>query len=301
MDVSGTPKQIISILADKNKSEHKKKKVVRFEEKTVFLNDQIENSGNAKGHFSVSKILEKISNEKSTNYVLSPRVSILKKSSLSEATQSPSPSFSKKSQLSLPSSYQESEQNECLSVGSLGSNDTLILEEEQDITNTFDASKTSFYEYESILFPKTSKYVDYLSNTSQIINLRNDKDENEETLVVDEPKKESKKDKKIITNEIPCNETIHLTLMSLELHANTRGNMHPDPEIDSIGFVCFTIYNQKPTNQVLFDTSQFETHLIVYDREKRSLSTSRYLGVLPQRKMFKSIRYAYTGKYLFNT
>ena len=86
----------------------------------------------------------------------------------------------------------------------------------------------------------------------------------------------------------------------MELHAITRGNMYPDPEKDKICLICYTIYNQSPSNQVLFEVSEFETHLIIYDGEKRSLSTSRFLGILPSTKKYKSIQYAYREEEMFD-
>lgn len=296
LEASGVAKQVVSILANKNTSVKKKNKVVRFDEKTMFANDNLNENEISKGHYIVSDVIEEISKEKNSNYALEPKASILKKICFDES----SPGRPKESNMSSVSSSYREDEYENSSIPSTGSNNTILLEEDQDITNNFDTSKLSFYEYESILLPKTSKYVDYLSNTSQIINIINEKEDNEETLVIDEPKKESRKDKKIIKSEIPCNETVHLTLMSMELHAYTRGNMYPDPEIDQICFIAFTIYNQSPSNQVLFDTSQFETHLIIFDREKRSLSTSRYLGILSSFKKFKSIQYAYKEEEMFD-
>jgi len=297
LEASSTFKQVVSILSTKKNTENKKKKVVRFDEKTILTNNNLPKNDSSKGHFTVSDIVEKVSKEKSSNFVLQPKVSILKKISFDDDSSPISARNKESNPSSIASSYREDDYS---SNPSCGSNNTVILEDDQDITSNFDTSKLSFYEYESILLPKTSKYVDYLSNTSQIINILNEKEENEETLVIDEPKKESRKDKKIIKSEIPCNETVHLTLMSMELHAITRGNMYPDPEKDKICLICYTIYNQSPSNQVLFEISEFETHLIIYDGEKRSLSTSRFLGILPSTKKYKSIQYAYREEEMFD-
>ena len=190
----------------------------------------------------------------------------------------------------------------CISVDDVSSvdsrsNDTVILEEEPD------AMRPSFYEYDSILFPKANKYVDYLSISTQDLSRVIEKEDNDETLSNEPQQKESRRDKKILNSDIPCNETIHMTIMSMELHAISRANLHPNPDIDPIGFIIYTVYNQKPTNQNLFDRAQFETHLIIFDKEKRSLSTKRYLGYSSEQastKRFMSISYAYKEEELFD-
>ena len=140
-----------------------------------------------------------------------------------------------------------------------------------------ETSQQSFYEYDSILFPRAAKFIDFLSVTSQDMSIVQEKDENKSNET-----KEGKKDKKIVgNNDKTKNETqtAFLTLMSLELHANTRGNLHPNPEIDSIGFIVYTVYTQRPTDKCLFDESLFETHMLVCDQSRRSLATGRFLGI----------------------
>jgi DNA polymerase zeta len=60
----------------------------------------------------------------------------------------------------------------------------------------------------------------------------------------------------------------------------------------------------KPTNKCLFDQTEFETYLIIYDREKRSMATSRYLGIDTSSSIYakgrlKSIDYVYKEEDLF--
>lgn len=83
-------------------------------------------------------------------------------------------------------------------------------------------------------------------------------DDEQSSSSINQVKKELKKDKKILNNDLPVSETSHLTMISMELHVNTRGNMHPNPDEDSI--VCYTINNQKPINKYLFDENKFENH-----------------------------------------
>lgn len=86
----------------------------------------------------------------------------------------------------------------------------------------------------------------------------------EDTILVgaNEPKKESKKDKKLVKaiGSSSEDEITRLTLMSLEVHANTRANMTPNPESDQIGFVCYTI-NEFSSSEI--NESKYESHLIV--------------------------------------
>jgi DNA polymerase zeta len=89
----------------------------------------------------------------------------------------------------------------------------------------------------------------------------------------------------------------------MELHVNTRGNLTPNPDYDPIGFICYTIYEQKPTSGCLFDENTFENHLILFDQSKKSMATKRYLGIESVKFMsktkFKSIEYVYEEKELF--
>ncbi len=158
-----------------------------------------------------------------------------------------------------------------------------------DSTSNDSQSRHSFYEYDSILFPRASKFVDFLSATQNDTSLAGvEKDET----------KEAKKDKKIVASDKTKHETqtAHLTLMSMELHVNTRGDLQPNPETDTIRFICYTVYNQRPSNQNLFDDSLFESHLLVFDSEKRSLATRRFLGTDTKSFMqnrLKSVDYVY--------
>ncbi len=171
-------------------------------------------------------------------------------------------------------------------------NDTLL----DTTSNESSQSYQSFYEYDSILFPKASKFVDFFTVTQNDSSQMAEKDET----------KEAKKDKKIVISDKTKNETqtAYLTLMSLELHVNTRGDMQPNPEIDTIRFICYTIYNQKPTIQNLFDESHFENHLLVFDTEKRSLASRRFLGTDTKsflNSRFKSVSYVYKEEDLFES
>lgn len=185
-------------------------------------------------------------------------------------------------------------QQTSLDLTSVDSNDTLLFE--YDDLNATTTNRQSFFEYESILIPKSAKYLDCLEDMSCIV----EKDESISSSASSskEVKKESKKEKKIL--QLPVSEVNYLTLMSMELHVNTRGNLTPNPDEDPIGFVCFTVYNQKPTSQ--FSENEFDTHLIINDQSKRSLATQRFLSLtnysLPKR--FKSIKYVYKEEDLFN-
>jgi DNA polymerase elongation subunit (family B) len=282
------PKPITSILANRSNRAEKKKKTVRFQEKTQLLNETSTKTpiSEAIGHFMVEDLLDK-----SVTY---PSMEIKHK---------PAPN-----QAAISSSLlsNASQKNSFISVDDVSSvdsrsNDTLILDEEPDA-----AIKPSFYEYDSILFPKANKYVDYLSVSTQDLSRLIDKEDNDETLS-NEPQqkdqKESRRDKKILNSDIPCNETIHMTIMSMELHAISRANLHPNPDIDPIGFIIYTVYNQKPTSQNLFDRAQFESHLIIFDKEKRSLATKRYLGYSSEQAAatrFASVSYAHKEEELFD-
>ena len=190
--------------------------------------------------------------------------------------------------------------DESLSTQDSLSNDTIILNVEEG-NNTCDVTaRASYFEYDSILFPKAARYVDSFSLATQDMSLAFD---HEETTSSNESK-EAKKEKKLITTDLTVNQTqtCYLTLMSMELHVNTRGNLTPNPDQDSIGFICYTVYNQKPQNKCLFDEDLFESHLIIYDKEKRSMATSRFLGINSVsflRKRFKSISYVYKEEELF--
>ncbi len=245
---------------------NKKRKSVRFNLPTEFLNEnKLDNEPSSKGHFIVEEMVKE--NELNTT----KNTIFLEKN--------------KEKQISFDDS----------SLGS-NSNETFLFDDESNTTLDL-TSKPSSFEFDSILFPKASKYIDCYDEMSTII----EKDESMSSS--GEVKKESKKDKKIISNDLPASETSYLTMFSMELHVNTRQNLHPNPEEDSIGFIIYTVYDQKPTNKCLFNESEFESHMIVYDQEKRSMVTSRYLGIETNyclAKRFKTIEYAYKEEELFN-
>lgn len=285
---STNPKKLQSILVQSKNSPkpiERKRKSVRFEEKTILLNENLQDpefaQSNEKGHFNVENI--------SKNQSLDNITFDTSKNSI------PSTPYSKKSSLD------ESEYEYSSSIGS-NSNQTLILDEtiNETINQTIDTTlKASFYEYESILFPKASKYIDYLSFDTQDMSTIIEKDESVSS-------KDSKKDKKILnnnqdkSNNLNINEVFHLTVMSMEVHVNSRGNLIPDPDLDPIGFICYTIFQNQPITQIT--EQSYETHLIIYDFEKRSMATTRYLGLntyAPLSKQIKSIIYAYKEEEIF--
>ena len=308
-------KQLIpqkSILTKKNSNENKnskldtplrKKKTVRFDDRTQFLNENIEDyetTKTEKGHFLVESILKNENFENIDETKLkSTRIKLIKDDDL---LSNPISSIdSKKTRTDSSSS------NEIWTSLDSKSNDTVILEEDEaNLTNNLNTSKPSFYEYDSILFPKTSKYIDCSSygNMHEMSTIIEKEDEGDETLS-NEPKRIAKKDKKIINDsDLLINKPCHLTIMSLELHVNTRGNLTPNPDHDQIGFICYTIYEQKPTSSCIFDESTFENHLLIFDQNKRSLSTKRYLGLESTRFLskntFKSIEFVYQEQDLFD-
>ncbi|RMZ94920.1 DNA polymerase zeta catalytic subunit, partial [Brachionus plicatilis] len=262
-----------SILVKKDtpkiKSE-KKRKSVRFSEKTLLVNEKITQNefaeSNEKSHFTVEGILK----DQTLNNI--------------------------KMNCSIPSTPYSSIVDDFASSNSFNSNTTLVLDEENptqnqefnhSINQTLDTTiKPSFYEFDSILFPKASKYVDYLSMTTQDLS----NDENVSS-------KESKKEKKILNknkeNSLNLTENFHLTIMSMEAHVKTRGDLTPDPEHDSIGFISFTILHNRPIVEI--EENSYDTHLIIFDWEKRSMATTRYLGLESTlKKQIKSITYTYS-------
>lgn len=152
------------------------------------------------------------------------------------------------------------------------SNDTQILEQSLDSTVAQTSqSKPAFFEYDSILFPK-SKLIDYnINNNKLLIN-------EEETVLANEPKKESKKEKKLvraISQTVDEDEAIRLTIMSLELHVNTRANLTPNPDVDSIGSICFSIF-EYVSNETANSERKIETHLVVLVDSKRQSSIKNH-------------------------
>jgi hypothetical protein len=143
------------------------------------------------------------------------------------------------------------------------SNDTVLVDDEASFDTTLDQTKPSFFEYDSILFPK-SKLIDCMSLNTNLNIMATVETSAEDTILIraNEPKKESKKDKKLVKaiGSSGEDEITRLTLMSLEVHANTRANMTPNPESDQIGFVCYTI-NEFSSSEI--NGSKYESHLIV--------------------------------------
>lgn len=174
------------------------------------------------------------------------------------------------------------------SLGS-NSNDTQLIDDDEydnlssvSFDTTLDQTRPSFFEHDSILFPK-SKLIDYLNvhNSNQASGggaglLAPDKEETSILAANNEPKKESKKEKKLVkalgTGNGDENEVIRLTLMSLELHSNTRANMTPNPDSDSIAFVCYSVFEFNSTQN---DSSQIETHLVVVIDTSKSSDPAR--------------------------
>jgi len=145
--------------------------------------------------------------------------------------------------------------------------------------NDFETSKMSFYEYNSIFVPKCTKFIDSLICTQDL------------TTTIIEPKIPQKDDFKhnIEPTNLSTTESNFLTLMSMELYINARDNLTPNPECDSIGFICYAISSgsKKP----------LENHFILFDSYHRSLSTTRFICNL-SKQSFKSIDYAYSEEEL---
>lgn len=137
--------------------------------------------------------------------------------------------------------------------------------------SALDQTRPSFFEHHSILFPK-SKLIDYLSvhnsNNNQqqqmlVPGINGGNGDDTTLAAITEPKKESKKEKKLVRaigGSGDANDVIRLTLMSLELHANSRANLTPNPDTDRIAFACYSVYEFK-SDQV--DSNDIDTHLIV--------------------------------------
>jgi len=256
-----------SILKSNN---DKKRKSVRFNEITQLLNENTnkqQDIGGEKCHLIVEE--ELIKNPIENNLILNE----------------------------LVDSCSNNSNDTCYIFGD--ENDSIFSSNSNSSSSNNVKQPSSSFEYNSILFPKTSKYIDCFDDMSTIIEKEDDE---QSSSSINQVKKELKKDKKILNNDLPVSETSHLTMISMELHVNTRGNLHPNPDEDSIAFVCYTIYNQKPINKCLFDENEFENHLIIYDQEKRSLSTTRYLGIdscYSLKNRFKSIKYCYKEEELF--
>lgn len=161
-------------------------------------------------------------------------------------------------------------------ISSLGSsNDTQLLYDDYDdddedqhsaasfVDTTLDQSRPSLFEHDSILFPK-AKLIDYLSNSASNQLLLMQETDEMSVLASNEPKKESKKEKKLVkaidTGNIDEEETIRLTLMSLEVHVNTNSNLTPNPDSDHIGFVTYSIFQFCSSDM---NSNQPETHLVI--------------------------------------
>lgn len=187
---------------------------------------------------------------------------------------------------------EESIFNITASLGS-NSNDTQLVDDVEydnlssvSFDTTLDHANTtrpSFFEHESILFPK-SKLIDYLNvhnptNQGAIGTEEKTGGIDESTLIANEPKKESKKEKKLVravsSGGSDESEIIRLTLMSLELHANTRSNMTPNPDNDRIAFACYSVYEFKSGHNDSTSINEIDTHLVVIVDTKKSLSARK--------------------------
>jgi DNA polymerase elongation subunit (family B) len=81
----------------------------------------------------------------------------------------------------------------------------------------------------------------------------------------------------------------------------------PNPEVDSIGFISFTIFHHKPpanaqVSQSDDENSLFETSLIIFDQERRSLETTRYLSLTSVTHLVQKVKkvlYVYKEEELF--
>jgi DNA polymerase elongation subunit (family B) len=145
-----------------------------------------------------------------------------------------------------------------------------------------DSSKMSFYEYNSMLMPKCTKFIDSLVCTQDL------------TTTIIEPKLPSSQQKNdfkhnIELTNLTTTESNCLTLLSMELYVNTRENLQPNPELDSIGFICYSIYTEN--NKI------YENNFILYDSQLRSLATTRFICTL-SKKYFKTIDYVYSEEEL---
>ncbi len=272
----------------------KKKKTVRFQEKTEFFNEKHADSHKeitAKGHLIVEDILKKeIISDMKFEKVKFKEVELEKNDYSDICNTNPLSNIS-----SIASSF-DSMQSQTISQKSSDANfstissDETILCEPDGGEESNETINKSCFEYESILFPKASKYVDYLSISQQNMSTVIEREEQDETLSDERVKKVSKKDKKIIKDENKGSEICHLTLMSLELHVNTRGNLTPNPELDPICFACFTIYEQTPDSGCLFNDSQFQTFFIINDVHRRSMCSTRFLNINTSSFLCKRIK-----------
>jgi DNA polymerase elongation subunit (family B) len=81
----------------------------------------------------------------------------------------------------------------------------------------------------------------------------------------------------------------------------------PNPDVDSIGFISYTIFHHKPPassqlSQIEDENDLYETSLIIFDQEKRCLETTRFLGlssVTHLAKKVKKVMYVYKEEELF--
>lgn len=194
------------------------KKTVRFSERLELVNE-INPSETEKGHHTVEKITSNMSIGQTSQASYSILKSSLKRK---HSNESEAPSIG--SSLSNVSIIKYENQTS-VSSSHTDSNDTLMLDEPLDETMNQTISHTnnqSIFEYDSILFPKAAKLVDYLSMTS-VNDMSTVMEYDEDNSLP--AQKETKKDKKIISakSNLVNNSTSFLTIMSLELHVNTRG------------------------------------------------------------------------------
>jgi hypothetical protein len=266
--LNGEKKSSLKINNLSKKNKNNKRKSVRFSDQFTDLKKEEEDDGlfkypstpGAKGHYIPGEILKENNNQKQITSTFQSEITF-----------------------SLPPSSNSSENNNEITDSIL--NDTNKM--------------SSFYEYDSILFPKSTKMFINDDNctsypaSSNSNSCSNDKKENEAQFLAPSPQR------------IPSSERIHLTLFSMELHADSRGpHLQPDPAFDPISFICYSIDKHgHPENKI-------SNHLIIFDEERRSMSTKRYLDIknlkipIPSSKSsakFQSVEYVFNEKDLFNS
>src|SRR5699024_4579406 len=77
-------------------------------------------------------------------------------------------------------------------------------------------------------------------------------------------------------NDLQWNRRLEMTLMSLELHIKTRGNLTPNPHVDPIQMAIFAIYNEPLELNSSSETSDEA------DSEKQPLNFD-YIGAIAVR------------------
>ena len=283
-----------------------RRKSVRFQEVTEFINEEeaddertnkqqaATTTTTARGHLLVSSILKRVVDDREREEEAvdeSPHLSPRTVSTLSRRT-------------SIATTDNDDDDDDD------GSNRTLCQQtttqnanNETIISGTYPASAAStsssssshsFFEYNSILFPTAAAYAPTATSArpNETLNMNNTLLDADETLLATTSSSSSssssqssgaaklieRKEKKILKSNA-SKSSCHLTLMSLEVHVNTRGSLTPNPEHDPIGFVVYTVYEQTPASECMFDEASFCTHLLVCDKERRSLAHKRFLNL----------------------